>query len=379
MRGWREVSWIVISLALAATPAMAAGNPARALAALEQTEQAFEVLARRVQPAVVNIRRFVPDSAWWAIAHTRTQLPAGWRVVSESDLLYPGHRPEPGASGFLVSADGFIVTLRRVVVDASTGEEPPIIDVEVGATHYKANVISLEPTLDLAILKLSASAPFAHLKFGDSERSLAGHWAIAFGDPDGHETSLLPGVIAAQPSRECYQDELSATYLQTSVQVPDGALGGPLVNLRGEVIGINARRGASGTVQGTGSGFAVPANLAVAIYQSLLTRGSKSSPWLGISVKGLDDAIRKRLGDPALTGIAIDNVFDPSPACDAGIRIGDVLQSLNGYPIPSVYDFQRQIYIIGVGNPVKIGVLRDRKRMEFSTIVAKRPPEATTR
>ena len=363
--------------------ARAAAPPSQdALATLLKSERVFEDLAARVRPAVVNVRRFTRDAAWWAACSTESRV-SGWRVIPQNDMLHPGHRPSRGGSGFLVSADGYIVTLRRVVVDPKTDEEAPIVDVEVGLEVFAADVVALEPTLDLAILKIKSEAPLPFLRFGDSTKAKPGHWAIAFGDPDGSEQTLVPGFVAVQPARECYQDDLSATYMQTSLTVSDAALGGPVVNLHGEVIGVSARRGgptvADPLAPLPGSGYALPSNIANAILQSLLIRESKESPWLGISVLALSEAMRVKHGDGKPGGILIDNVFDPSPASRLGIRVNDVLKSMEGERINNVHDFQRLLYHHGPGSRVRLGLVREKKPLELTATIERRPTEATTR
>lgn len=351
-----------------------------ALSVMQRSERVFERLAIRVTPAVVNIRRFVKDEAWWNGLKNTNPGP-GWQVLSAADQLHPLHRPLPGGSGFLVSADGYILTLRRVIVDPKTNEPAPFVDVEVQFANYTAQVVSMEPTLDLAILKITAPDPLPFLKMGDSGKSVAGHWAIAFGDPDGHERTLMPGFIAVSPSRECYQDDMTATYMQTSVTVPDGALGGPLVNLSGEVIGVNARIAVSGgnnLAPRERSGLALPSNIASAIFQAMLISESKESPWLGISVLAPNDTLRKKLGGGLIRGIVIDNVFDPSPASRAGIRVDDVLSTMDGRPISTVYDFQRILYERGPGSRVRLGLVRAKKPLDLELLIERRPPEATT-
>jgi S1-C subfamily serine protease len=209
-----------------ASAATAADSVDDAFAVAQKTERVWEDLARRVRPAVVNIRRFVRDEAWWNAAHKGAGT-SGWRVIPADDLLHPGLRPAGGASGFMVSDSGHVLTLRRVVVDPATQRAADLIDVELDSEHYVATVLSLEPTLDLAILRIQPKKPAPFLKLGESQKVRAGQWAIAFGDPDGAERTMVPGIIAYEPSRECYQDEMSATYLQTSMRVNDGSLGGP--------------------------------------------------------------------------------------------------------------------------------------------------------
>lgn len=371
--------WTALALALLALPASSAPKELPdALAVMQRSERVLEDLSGRVRPAVVNVRRFEKDPAWWARAQASVHPDSGWRVVPEGDRLYPDHRPARGASGFLVSADGYILTVRRAVVDPRTGEPAEIVSVEHDLQHYRAKVASVEPTLDIAILKIDSSSPLPFLRFGDSTKSRAGHWAIAFGDPDGAVRTMLPGFIAVPPTRECYQDDLSATYTQLSMAIPDGALGGPLVNLSGEVVGMNARLGSS-TANEPGSGFALPSNITSGIYQAMLMSESMESPWLGISVLAIDAALQKKLGGGKVTGIYIDNVFQPSPASAAEVEIGDVLQSIEGAPIANVYDFQRLLYHHGAGSRVKLGLLRDRKKLELTVTIERRPPGAETR
>ena len=124
-------------------------------------------------------------------------------------------------------------------------------------------------------------------------------------------------------------------------------------------------------------GHALPSNIAGGIYQSMLIRESKESPWLGISVLLPNDTLRTKMG--RIDGIVIDNVYDPSPASAAGIRVGDVLRSMGGEPIKTVYDFQRVIYFHGAGSRVKLGIVRDRKPLELEVTIDRRPPGAETR
>jgi serine protease Do len=354
-----------------------------ALTVMQRSEKVLEDLAERVRPAVVNVRRFEKDEAWWSTTRGTSQADSGWRVVPDADRLYPHYAPCRGASGFLISADGYLITLRRLVIDSRTGEPAEVVDIELGAEHYRAQVVSVEPTLDIAILKIKSDEPLPFLRFGDSTKSRAGHWAIAFGDPDGHVRTLLPGFVAVPPSRECYQDDLSATYIQISTLIPDGALGGPLVNLDGEVIGVNARLGASTSTDpsapAAGSGFALPSNITSGIYQAMLMKESMESPWLGISVLFMDDTLKKKLGGGRIEGISIDNVFDPSPAAAAGIKVGDVLRSIDDEVIGNVYDFQRMLYYHGAGSRVRLGLVRDRKKYEVTVTIERRPPGAETR
>lgn len=376
------------SLAILVLALLSSGQarpPARSTSApdlLAAFESGLITAGERVSPAVVAVRRFVRDPEWWSVARKGTELPRGWKELSSEDLLYPGFRPDGGGSGFITDANGHILSLASVAFDTKLAEEDQVVDVEVGDEHFAAEIVSLEPTIDLAILKFEPKTPAPFLTLASGAEARVGQLVLAFGDPPGPERVLKFGVVAAPPLRECYQYELSATYLQTSAPIPAGALGGPLVNLAGQVIGINTRRGDTEGEQEAhdpnGSGYALPIDLASAIYESLLLRESRRSPWLGVSVRSVStDA--SRTSAPTAKGIYVDNLFQPSPAARAGIQVGDVLEAMDNEAIDTVYDFQRILYRVGIGAIAEVNILRDGKPLQFSIKLEERPPDATTR
>ena len=350
-------------------------------ATLLASQRAITDVVARIEPALVNVRRFVRDEKWWADATgSRGKAAGGWKVVPDQDLLYPDHRPLPGASGFVITEDGYILTLNRLVV-LDNGDEPDVVDCAIGEQHYKASIIAREPTIDLAILKVNASMRLPYAPLGNSADLDPGSFLLAFGIPDGTRHVIAPGLVTRVPNRECYQDQMSATYVQTSMAFDGGALGGPVVNGAGDVVGIATNRGAHAPVDtlDLGPGFALPTNLAMAIYQSLLARQSRESPWLGVSVLKMNRDARRAAGAPDSVGILIDNVFTPSPAATLGVRVGDVLTHMRGEMIRTVYDFQRILYAVGVGRDVKLVLVRQGERLEKTAHIEKRPPEAITR
>ena len=351
-------------------------------AALRANERAIVDIVHRVEPAVVSVRRFVKDEKWWEAAKAKSVKTApGWVEVPERDLLYPHYRPLAGASGVIVSADGYILTLNRVLL-TSSGDEADIIDVEIGDDHFQAKIVAREPTIDLGVLKIAADHPLAFAPIGNSRALEPGSFVMAFGYPVGPERVVLPGVVSQSPDRECYQDELSATYLQTSMTFAGGVLGGPVVDASGQVVGIASERGdggGKGESPGGHPGFALPSSIASAIYESLLARQSRESPWIGVSVLRMNRDSRHAAGAPDSIGIQIDNVFKPSPAATLGIRIGDVITRMQGEDIRTVYDFQRILYAAGVGQDITVDLVRKGSRMEHTVRIEKRPPEAVTR
>ena len=196
----------------------------------------------------------------------------------------------------------------------------------------------------------------------DHDAIRVGHWAIAVGDPLGPQRVFAAGLISARPERACSRADLVATFLEASLQVHPEAYGGPLVNLDGAVMGMIVPQPAGSLDPAeTGLVYALPMSIATGIYESLKVARSDESPWLGVSVLSMAEhraSLRVRGVDrdrrqPVL-GVYIDNVFDPGPAALAGLRIGDILVSVDGQGVSTVYLFQRSLYLAGIGNTVKI-------------------------
>src|SRR5262249_19141958 len=159
---------------------------------------------------------------------------------------------------------------------------------------------------------------------GDSERVQIGQWAIALGNPPGAARTFATGTIAGIPERTCYQEHLTSTLIQSSIAIEPEGFGGPLVDLQGRVVGVTVPTAALPTVRGmgmVGPVRALPINLAMNVYRALAVKESQTSPWLGISVLDLSANLRRRVGPAPPAGIYIDDVFEPSPAAKAGIRV----------------------------------------------------------
>jgi S1-C subfamily serine protease len=286
-------------------------------------------------------------------------------------------------SGFLVTGDGDILTSRGVVSPSGSPAKDQIVDVELtGNVHCRARVVGIEPTIDLAVLRIVAPIPVRPVAIGDSDRVRVGYWAIAVGDPPGPSKTFAPGTIAARPERECYQEHRTSTLLQSSVTIDAEGLGGPLVNLRGEVIGLTIPDPGSlaeVAAEGNRPVSALPINLAMTIYRALKVAESERSPWIGISVLDLNVRLRNRIPSAPLTGIYIDDVFAPSPASRAGVQVGDVLTKMDDHTIFAVPDFQTWLYLLGIDAAVTLELHRDGKTLRKVVTIQQRPPSAATR
>ena len=283
----------------------------------------------------------------------------------------------------MVSDDGYILSAYHVLHPSGTTESVQLVDVEfTGDRHVTARVVGLEPTINLAVLKVDAPFAVTPIGIGDIDTVRVGSWAIAVGDPEGAERTFSVGTVAARPERDCYQEQLSRTYLQSSVRIHPESFGGPLLNLQGQVIGINTPRFDSDVenrdLTGAGSVYALPINLAMTVYEALKVEESKRSPWLGISVLDLTADVRERYEKTPRTGVLIDNVFDPSPASRAGLQVGDFLTHMDTQQILAVPDFQRWLYLYGIGEEMMLKIFRDGEVLEVDVTIEERPESAVT-
>jgi len=285
-------------------------------------------------------------------------------------------------SGLLLNREGDIATCDHLVRDEK-GNRAELVTVELrDGQQLTAQVVGMEPALDLAILRVREAdwtRPAGTPTFGDSDLLKTGHWLVAVGDPAGPGAMFDVGVVASVAQRQCYQEERTATLLQSSLSIPDEGLGGPVADIHGNVVGLGVRLPVG---EGAETAAAIlPANLLLNLHEALKVAGSDRSPWLGISVLELN-LLRRQLGTGVSTinvperGVYIDNVFEPSPATRAGVRRGDFLTALNGRAVASVADFQKALYAGGAGSPARLDLLRDGKPLTLNVPIEERPAHA---
>ena len=344
-------------------------------------ERAFGRVAETVFPSIVSITVFEADPTWSAEAHA--DRGEAWLEANREALLYPGFKPFRGGSGFVVDAEsGLILTCHHNLLGRD-GRLARAIDVEdQNDRHYLAQVVGVEPTINLGVLKIDTDVALVAADPVAPEATSVGHWAIAMGDPRGAERTYAPGIVSALPARQCYQGQLTRTYLQAALTVHPEAYGGPLVNLRGEVLGIltptQERLLDDRIAPAYGTEFALPIDLALTVYESLKIKQSVRSPWFGFSVLPLSRETRARTDQPPRTGLFIDDVFDPSPATQHDIRVGDVLTHMDGHRLLAVADFQKWLYLLGIGAEVVLTVSRDGEKLIKRVTIEERPAEAVT-
>ncbi|MCU0867273.1 MAG: S1C family serine protease [Planctomycetes bacterium] len=386
-------------LAQEPTPAPTNGsNPLAVPATAIAVQRDLVALAKATFPGLVTVRTFVRGASEPTAAagpsDPATPLPptSGWIAAPSAERDYPGFRPHRHGSGFFVSKDGEVLTgLQPLQVQ---GEQlADLVEIETMDGHrVLCDVVGLEPTLGLAVLRGAvfpswAKPDFRPLEFGDSDACEIGSIVLGCGDPLGPERYLGFGLLVAKPSRDCYQELMSATYMQATLFVPPGAFGGPLVGLDGKVLGLLSRLEIEGVgdLSTPGSAWALPSKILQGLYESIRTAGTTRSPWLGLSVMSRAEIATTR-GLPVFQqmqkpphGILIENVFTPSPAATAGLRPDDFLTHFGSVEIHAPVDFQRQLYLAGVGSTVELKFFRKGEVFTHSLSIEARPEAAKPR
>lgn len=315
----------------------------------------FVYAANAVTPAVVHIRTIVsaPDGG------RRSPLDS-WMRDYFGDQGRPQPRQGMGAgSGVIISSDGYIVTNNHVVDNASE------IEVLLNDNRtFEAEIIGVDPTTDLAVLKIDQKN-LPTLKFGNSDRVQIGEWVLAVGNPFEFRSTVTAGIVSAKArnigilrNRNNLQIE---SFIQTDAAVNPGNSGGALVNLRGELVGINT---AIATPTGTFAGysFAVPTSLVEKVVGDLIEFGVVQRALLGISITDVNAELSEREELGVIFGAYIASVNDGSAADEAGLESGDVIVAINGREVKSVSQLQEQIAINRPGDKVKVDYIRGGKR-----------------
>ncbi len=286
-------------------------------------------------------------------------------------LPAPGHAPPARGigSGFIVSSDGYVLTNAHVVDDAS--------EVTVKLTdrrEFVAKVIGVDKRSDVALIKIAATGlPTVH--FGDSSRLKPGQWVVAIGSPFGFENSVTAGVVSATARP---LDENYVPFIQTDAAVNPGNSGGPLFNVDGQVIGINAQI-YSRTGGFMGMSFAIPIDLALNVKSQLLTKGKVSRSRIGVGVQDVNQKLAQSFGLGTPHGALISSVEPKSPSERAGLKPGDVITSVNGHYIDHSFDLPTIIADIPPGNVAHIGIWHDHKSdtVDVKTVLLDEEPART--
>jgi serine protease Do len=333
------------------------------------TPQSFSELAQKVSPAVVNIRTVKIMKGGGKVFRHFSPGPWGGEDDPRKDFFDRFFGPEQQrefkqrslGSGFIISSDGYIVTNNHVVEDA---DEIRVILKD--GKEFDATIEGRDPNTDLALIKVKSDKPLPSITLGNSESLNVGEWVVAIGSPFGLEQTVTAGIISAKGrviGSGPYDD-----FLQTDASINPGNSGGPLLNMEGEVIGINTAIIAGGS----GIGFAIPINLAKGIIDQLKSHGEVVRGWLGVQIQDLSKEMSEYHGTKDKKGALVLEVIEGNPAAKAGIKAKDIITEVNGKPIESVRDLTRIIADIPVGDTALVTVIRNGKQEKIKVNVAKR-------
>jgi serine protease Do len=268
-------------------------------------------------------------------------------------------------SGVIVDPTGIALTNAHVVEHATNIEV-----VTVDGNKHKAKIVGLDKRTDLAVLKLDdGKGTFPHARMGDSDRMQVGDWVIAVGSPFGLQATVTAGIISAK-ARQIGQGPFD-DFLQTDAAINPGNSGGPLVNMQGEVIGINTAIVAGGS----GIGFAIPSNMARKIYTELQAKGRVTRGWLGVSIQPLTPELAKSFGAKDNKGVLLSEVMPDSPAAKAGLQSGDILLEFQGKKMEAPADLQRAVGLTSPGASTKVKVWRDQGEKTLEVKMGEAPDE----
>lgn len=358
---------LAAALLLAATAAPGASaqtdRQSEALARANDLSLAFQLAAKAIAPSVVNI-----------VSTQRIERGGRDGVPDLGDLerffgrrdTGPRFREARGqGSGVVVREDGYILTNNHVVADATE------IQVTLNnGRRYEARLLGADDETDLAVIRIDVSG-LEPARFGDSDACEVGQWVLAVGNPFGLDNTVTTGIVSAV-GRPAMGLSVYGNFIQTDAAINPGNSGGPLVNLRGEVIGLN---NAITTQTGgyMGIGFAIPANMAHSVLDSLIERGTVVRGWLGVTMEELT-AERAELLEYEGDGVVITQVTDVSPAAAAGIQVDDILTAIDGRAISTMTQLQNSVARRPPGTPVDMLIYRGGRQRHVQVTLGERPP-----
>jgi serine protease Do len=379
----RAITFLVFSMMLVAVQCNAKSDTGDDIAILDRSSKAFVNVVKRAKPAVVNIK---------VEKTTTSNYPGGlgpedlfnnpffeqffgpqFREQQREQQRKPQEYKQHGlGSGFIISKDGFILTNNHVVEGADS------IKVTLSDNRdFDAKVIGTDPQTDVALIKIDDPENLPVLPLGDSSNLEAGEWVIAIGNPFGLSQTVTVGVVSAT-GRSSVGISDYENFIQTDAAINPGNSGGPLINGRGEVVGINTAL-FSKTGGYMGIGFAIPINMAKSIEDQLQKEGKVTRGWLGVVIQNMDKNLADSFGLKEAGGILISQVQKDSPASAAGLQQGDVILRLNGVDLKDVSDLRNQVALLQPGSKAMVEIMRDGREKKIQISIGEQPANFSKR
>ncbi len=346
-----SIIFVILAVALFSGPAMAAETkePVSLITAIRD-------VAKQTIPAVAHIEV------------TQRQEIANPFFPSENNPFFRFFFDVPGmprkfnrelkglGTGMLMDSKGFILTNNHVV-----GGATEISVLLANGNTYDAKLVGADPKTDLAVIKILAKDRLPHVTFGNSDKMEVGDWVIAIGHPRGLDQTVTQGIISAKHRRGITDPSSYQDFIQTDAAINPGNSGGPLLNLQGEVIGVNA---AIVTQSGgfEGLSFAIPSNMALHVAESLIANGKVARGWLGVSTQDLTPELARSFGIKGPRGALVADVAKDGPGEKAGLRRGDVIIAYGGDPITDGSRLRNKVATSTIGKKVDVTVIRNREK-----------------
>ena len=332
----------------------------------------FADLTEQLQPSVVNIstRQRVRVAGTNPFAGTPFEGLFGGRGGPSGPQT---REAQSLGSGFLISADGYLVTNNHVITADGQGEVESITVTMTDGTDYPAKLIGRDAASDLAVLKITSSRPFPFVHFGDSSKARVGDWVIAIGNPFGLGGTVTAGIVSAV-FRATGSGSAYDRYIQTDTAINQGNSGGPMFDMSGNVIGINNAI-FSPTGGSVGIGFAIPADTARPIVEKLMKGQSIERGYLGVTIQPLNDDLAASLGIARNRGEFIQSVVPGQAAANAGLQPGDVVLRVDGKEVTPDQTLSFLVANITPGNRIPIDIIRNGRPSTVTATVGRRPSE----
>jgi len=343
---------------------------------LDRSSKEFVNVVKRVKPAVVHIRVEKTTSQ----EYSGQQYEEIFKHPFFEQFFGPYSRQQPQrpkqrerkqrgqGSGFIISKDGFIMTNNHVIEGADTIKVSLSDDRE-----FDARVIGADPQSDVALIKIEDPENLPVAVLGDSDALEVGEWVIAIGNPFGLTQTVTVGVVSAKGRSSIGLNQYE-NFIQTDAAINPGNSGGPLINGRGEVVGINTAL-FSRTGGYMGIGFAIPVNMARSIEKQLQNQGKVTRGWLGVAIQNVDKELAKSFDLKQAGGILVSEVQDNSPASKAGLKQGDVIIRLNDIPMENVSELRNKVAMIIPGSKAELVVVRKGRKKQINVTIGEQPSD----
>ena len=354
---------------LAAAALILTAGPATRTAHAFSAPESFSELAEAARPGVVNIRTVKTIKGGSPVFRHFFGNPFGGKQNPFDEFFGPfqgdGHQRDfkqrSLGSGFIIDGDGFIVTNNHVIEDADQ-----IKVILADDKEFDAELVGRDPKTDLALIRIKGAKSLKPLELGNSERLKVGTWVVAIGSPFGLEQTVTAGIVSAKGriiGSGPYDD-----FIQTDASINPGNSGGPLLNMDGEVVGINTAIIASGQ----GIGFAIPINMAKGIIDQLKDDGEVTRGWLGVGIQDLTPELAEYYDLKAEKGVLVTQVFEGDPADNAGIKVNDIILSVDGKSVSTGRELSAKIANTPVGSKTRLDLIRDGREKSLTVTLAKR-------